>query len=561
MRRRWAGSVIVAALFAAVLAAAPATAAPDDYEPGPCLDENAGGPTPFGDLRAGAFYLEAVEWAFANGLITSAAAFNPDRAVSRAEFAAMLHRSLCLPAPTVEAPFVDLRPGAFYLEAVDWLWSEGYTTGISPTRFGPDRSMTRAEFATFLFRLVGEPAGAPQAGFVDVARGTWYSAAVDWLLLRGLTTGIDRCLFGTDRSITRAEVITFLHRLNTGADSVAHFITLLCGLSAPVAMGQNPATGTWFIAEKGGTLVRWSGGAPADVLTVPVSGGNEQGLLGVAVSPGGSHIYLSYTDTGGTSRVVEYALSGDEVVVGSRRDILSVGQPATNHNGGHVAFGPDGYLYIGFGDGGGGNDTYGNGQNLSTLLGAILRVDPSAPAGGKAYGIPVGNPFAFSPGAAEIWLYGVRNPWRFSFDQDNGNLWVADVGQNSREEFTRMAGGEPGKGANLGWPRWEGWIDWGRPGPDPGAHLGPVHEYGPRGQQSVTGGFVYRGAEIPSLDGVYLWADFFDPTVFGWTDAGGVSNTAIADADGRVPTFGQDADGEVYVLTIDGRLRKLVPSD
>lgn len=558
-------SMIVMVILAAVLAGGPAGAGePDDYEPGPCIDNGASGGTPFGDLRAGAFYLDAVEWAYLNAIVegTGATTFSPDDTVTRGQFAAMLHRSLCLPEPTADAPFTDLRAGAFYRAAVDWLWSEDLTTGVAPNRFGPDEAMTRGQFATFLHRVVGTPLGAPRAGFLDVDRAGFYANAVDWLLLRGLTTGVSECAFGPDQLITRAEVVTFLYRLNAGTDSVAHFITLLCGLDRPTAMAQNPVTGTWFIAEKGGSLLRWADDGASQVAALAVSGGSEQGLLGLAIPEDGGHIYLSYTDTAGNSRIAEHELDGDDIVFAAPRDLFGPGvirQPASNHNGGDISFGPDGFLYYGLGDGGGANDTYGNGQNTSSLLGSILRIDPASPSGGKAYGVPADNPFVDAPGYDEIWLYGVRNPWRFSFDMQTGDLWVADVGQSSREEFTRMSGTDPGRGANLGWPRWEGALEWaGRAGPDEDQHLGPVHEYDPPGNQSITGGFVYRGDAVPELDGAYLWADFYDPALMGWSDAGGITNDVVTSIDGRATSFGQDTDGEVYVLTFDGRLRKLV---
>ena len=557
---------IVIALLVAGLTAGPAEATSiDDFEPAACISNDDIGPEPFVDVEETAFYGPAVAWAYDNGVVNGTAAdrFSPNDTMTRGQFAAVLHRVVCTPDPSATASFIDLRDGAFYLEAVDWLVGENLTTGIAPDRFGPERTLTRGEFVTFLYRLAGRPIGSPAAGFVDAPGDAFYANAVDWALHRGLTTGTSATTFSPERPLNRGEAVTFLYRLHTIGDIQAQFTTLVSGLDFPVAMAQNPATGTWFIAEKGGDLVRWrSGVLPETALVQAVSGGGEEGLLGVTFTADGSLIYLSYT-LGGFSIIDEFAMTGDGVDAGTRREILRVSQPAGNHNGGDIHIGPDGYLYIGLGDGGGSNDTYGNGQNRQTLLGTILRIDPANPSGGNAYGIPADNPFLGNADARdEIWVYGVRNPWRFSFDQETDDLWIADVGQNAREEITRLQGPAFGRGANLGWPLREGSIP--TPGsvggPAPPGAVGPIHEYGLSGNQSITGGYVYRGRAIPALDGVYLWADFYASTLMGWRDAHGSESVEIGPIGSRPTSFGQDAAGEVYVLTTDGRLRKLVPS-
>ena len=214
--------------------------------------------------------------------------------------------------------------------------------------------------------------------------------------------------------------------------------------------------------------------------------------------------YVNYTDTGGTSRVAEYLVSSnpDRAEKATGRVLLSVPQPASNHNGGMLAFGPDGYLYIGMGDGGGGGDPSGNGQRPSTLLGALLRIDVT---GGSTYAVPAGNPFVAGGGAAEVWAFGLRNPWRFSFDGQR--LYIADVGQGQWEEIdvlTTAAGG-----ANLGWSIMEGNHCY---QPSSGCNRTgltlPVFEYGHGEGCSVTGGYVYRGTAIPELNGHYFYGDF-----------------------------------------------------
>lgn len=558
-------ALAVVFLGVGVLAISPVAAAPiDDFEPAACIDNGNIGADPFVDVGAAAFYADAAAWAYANDVVngTDATHFSPNDTMTRGQFAAVMHRVVCTPSPTGAADFVDLREGAFYLEAVDWLASENLTTGIAPGRFGPEQNLNRGEFVTFLYRLVGEPAGSPQAGFSDVGDDAFYAAAVDWALYRGLTTGTSATTFSPNRALTRGEAVTFLYRLHTIGDVQASFTTILSGLNSPVALAQNPATGTWFIAEKGGRLVAWNGGSTSTALDLSgsVSGGSEQGLLGVAFTADGTKIYLSYTDNAGDSVLVEHPMTDDSL--GAAREIISLDQPQGNHNGGDVKVGPDGYVYWGLGDGGGSNDTYGNGQNTNSLLGTIIRIDPSTPANGNQYSNPAGNPFVDAPGWDQIWVYGVRNPWRFSFDMANDDLWIADVGQGAREEITRIVGNDVALGANnLGWPLREGSIqtpNTSKGGPAPADHIAPVHDYARNPNRSITGGFVYRGDAIPALYGTYLWADYYGSLLMGWRDPYGVESAGIVGIGGQPTSFGQDLDGEIYVVTIDGRLRKLV---
>jgi len=423
----------------------------DGYTPGECLT-NAVGSHDFVDVAPSRFYSNAVGWAALNEITTGTDAthFSPDDLVSRAQFATFPWRMVCEPAAGDMAPFGDIVRPSFYAAAVDWLFSEELTTGRTPTSYAPDGSLTRAEFATFLFRLAGEPAGAPTSGFGDVVSGSFYEDAVDWLKWRELTTGTSPTTYDPDRAISRAEAVTFLYRLNLKAEGIIDpadlnlgFQTVLSGLSVPVAAATHPVDGSVYIAEQGGTLVRvpavggvpdWGAGA-TDIWTIPggydLTGCNECGLLGVAVSPDGGHIYLSFTADSSApgvnqrSIVLEYALVGG-VPSGAPDELFDVDQPRSNHNGGHVTFGADGYLYASFGDGGGSGDPDENGQDINTLLGKILRVDPSGPSG---YVSPADNPYVGVPGFDQIFLIGVRNPWKFSFDSVNGDLWVGDFAQ------------------------------------------------------------------------------------------------------------------------------------
>ncbi|MCZ7534910.1 MAG: PQQ-dependent sugar dehydrogenase [Acidimicrobiia bacterium] len=243
----------------------------------------------------------------------------------------------------------------------------------------------------------------------------------------------------------------------------------------------------------------------------------------------------------------------------TRRELLRVEQPFANHNGGNIAFGPDGMLYIGLGDGGSAGDPEGNGQDLGTLLGKILRIDPR-PSGNAPYSVPNDNPFASDADArAEIWMYGLRNPWRFSWDRVTRDLWIGDVGQNEWEEIDFAPAGE--QGLNFGWNAREGAHDF--EGSVPDGVVDPIYEYSHAdGGVSVTGGFVYRGTAIPELAGAYVFADFAqgDLIVVKQDDGVLTDERDLGVNAGAVSTFGEDSSGELYVADISGRALRLDPS-
>ena len=285
--------------------------------------------------------------------------------------------------------------------------------------------------------------------------------------------------------------------------------------------------------------------------------GNEEGLLGLAFDPAfaeNGYFYVNYTASGPRRTVVSRfsvdARNPDRADADSEVVFLEVAQPYQNHNGGHVAFGPDGMLYVGLGDGGWRGDPRGNGQDLSTLLGSILRIDVSALDETGGYAAPPDNPFADDATARpEIWAYGLRNPWRFSFDRETGDLWAADVGQNRYEEIDLV---RPGR--NYGWNVMEGAHCYRQEGCDTRGLEFPVAEYGRDGGCSVTGGYVYRERRLPTLHGAYLYADFCSGKIWALRHDG-VSVTEqmlIADTGLSISSFGEDASGEVYVLTFDG---------
>lgn len=335
---------------------------------------------------------------------------------------------------------------------------------------------------------------------------------------------------------------------------------------APTDLVANPRTGTALVAERAGRVRPLRDGAlgePVLDISDRVITAVEQGLLGIEVSPDGSTLYVSYSlAPDGDTRVDAYALDGDAVDAGSRRELLAVEQPFPNHNGGDLAFGPDGYLYVGLGDGGSRGDPEGNGQDPHALLGSVLRIDPARAEGGRAYGIPPDNPFADGrDGAPEVWLHGVRNPWRFSFDPATGDLWIADVGQDAVEEIDLLPASEgAGRGANLGWDEMEGAQPYEGGSNPPGAVLPLLELHHDDGSCAVTGGVVYRGDGIPALEGAYLFTDYCDGRLRAVRAADGrvVEERTFDAAADELVAFGTDAAGEVYVLSLDGTIYRVI---
>jgi glucose/arabinose dehydrogenase len=336
----------------------------------------------------------------------------------------------------------------------------------------------------------------------------------------------------------------------------------VASLDEPLGMAARAGDDTLYVAEKTGRVIAIRDGAvlPDPVLDLrgEISLGGEQGLLGLAFSPDGRFLYVNYTDVNGSTNVDEFAFRDGRADMGTRRRVLFVEQPFPNHNGGNLVFGPDGYLYIGLGDGGSGGDPYGNAQNLNALLGKMLRIDPR-PSGGRPYGIPGGNPFVGRSGARpEIWAYGLRNPWRYSFDRETGDLWIGDVGQNSVEEIDVQRAASDG-GQNYGWNRLEGTHRYS--GNAPANAVPPVYEFlHDDGVCAVTGGYVYRGEAIPALQGAYLFADSCAGFVHAFRLEGGKAKD-VTDLDLPVQSpvsFGEDDAGELYVLSLGGTVYRIV---
>jgi glucose/arabinose dehydrogenase len=341
----------------------------------------------------------------------------------------------------------------------------------------------------------------------------------------------------------------------------------------PVALVSRSGTSDLYVASKTGSVHRISrtvtrnrpdrfnlDDTPVIEISDEISTGTEQGLLDLVFSSDGRQLYLSYTDRDGANVIDGYTMGSRTAMIDSRRQVLRIEQPFSNHNGGGLTFGPDGFLYVGIGDGGRAGDPLGSGQDTNSLLGAILRIDPDGAAGGLGYSVPNGNPYVDGGGAPELWLSGVRNPWQFSFDPDTDELWVADVGQNRFEEVTRLADG--GQGANLGWNQMEGNEPFDG-GSEPADHTGPWFVYSHQdGRCSITGGAVYRGETLPLYDGVYIFGDYCTGEVFGAVDSPGgviVRKLNIELSDTTLGAFGVDSNGEMFVLSLDGPISRIEP--
>ncbi len=347
-------------------------------------------------------------------------------------------------------------------------------------------------------------------------------------------------------------------------DAVEIAAEVLVVLDAPVDAATAP-NGEWWVAERGGRVLVVDPGTGAvgetllDLSDETVVR-REEGLLGIAVDD--TALYANFTDLSGDTQVHAWLLD-DSGRPGERHGLLRIAQPRPSHNGGGMAIGPDGYLYIGMGDGRAPGDPLGNGQNPHSLLGAILRIEPT-PGAAEPYGIPADNPYAGGGGAPEIFAIGARNPWRFSFDPATQNLWVADVGQDAAEEITLLAGAEGwGLGANLGWNLREGTLRFA--GERPPGNVDPVFEYYHGGSPdgcSVSGGHVYRGAAVPELVGSYVFGDYCTARIWALSIADGTP--AFRDLGVDVPGeqlvgFALDPAGELLALSLHGEVSRIVP--
>ena len=349
--------------------------------------------------------------------------------------------------------------------------------------------------------------------------------------------------------------------------------TVTAVLSSPVFLtAPTGDVGRLFIVEQGGLIriLNSLDGTPRATPFLDVSGlivtGGEQGLLGMAFDPnyaGNGRFYIYYTNTAGDIVIARYGVSSNPDIAnaGAQAILKTIAHPTNqNHNGGMLAFGPDGCLYAGIGDGGGSGDPNGNAQNTNSLLGKILRLDPET---GSACGTD--NPFANGTGGApEVWSFGLRNPWRFSFDRSTGVLYIGDVGQDQREEVDAVVGPNAGQGVNFGWNIMEGFACFNPPsGCNSSGLTPPILDYShDAGACSVTGGYVYRGTLNPAVNGSYFYADYCAGFVRSFQLQGGRPSSQntwpLLSPGGQITSFGEDARGELYILTQTGGLSRIV---
>ena len=338
---------------------------------------------------------------------------------------------------------------------------------------------------------------------------------------------------------------------------------------APLYVAQPPGESRdLYVVEKGGRIIRVEDGSAAREpfldLSDEVSTGSEQGLLSVAFAPDyerSGRFYVDFTDRAGDTRIQEFRRDPDDpgrADPSSRRELLRIEQPFENHNGGLLLFGSDDLLYVGTGDGGGAGDPMRNAQDLSSLLGKILRVDP-APGGRRPYGIPRSNPFVDEPGArGEVYAYGLRNPWRFSFDRVGDALSIGDVGQDSVEEVDLVSKSE-GRGANFGWSAFEGDERFNDDQEAPGA-IPPVLTYPLDDACAVTGGYVVRDESLTSLYGRYVYGDFCVGEMRSFVARPGrraEDDRPLGVTVPQLSSFGEDNRGRVYAVSLDGAVYRL----
>jgi glucose/arabinose dehydrogenase len=324
-------------------------------------------------------------------------------------------------------------------------------------------------------------------------------------------------------------------------------------------------SGRVYVVEQEGRVIVLDaeGGGRETYLDIAerIDSGGERGLLGLAFHPdfaSNGRLFVDYTDLSGDTVVSEFGGDAERADPSSERVVLTIDQPFANHNGGDIAFGPDGYLYIAMGDGGSGGDPLGNGQSLGTLLGKMLRIDVD---GSEPHDVPAENPFVGDGQALpEIWAYGLRNPWRFSFDRATGDMFIGDVGQGSWEEIDFEPAGEGGR--NYGWNVMEGPECFREANCDQEGLILPVTAYGRDEGSTVTGGYVYRGAAQPALAGLYLFADFGSGRIWGFAaadaSAGSVEATELLETDLSIASFGEDEAGELYVVDLGGAVHRVM---
>jgi len=483
-------------------------------------------------------------------------------------------------APTAPATLTAVAIGT---SRVDLSWSASTddrgVVGYRVFRDGSASSLSEATGTTY-----SDTSVAAATSYTYVVRAVDAAGNISASSPAAATTTAQPGVAGLDARPSNAACLAWQRPTAGSTITLTRFTSL--SFTSPVALLQSPNDNArWFVVEQAGIVRSFTGSSASssdvfiDITDRVVSGG-ELGLLGMAFHPNypiDNRVFLSYTNnqSGRVSRVSSFRTTnaGATLDRNTEQILMTVNQPEANHNGGHVAFGPDGYLYIGFGDGGGGGDEHGNpgnGQRLTTLLGKMLRIDVN---GASPYTVPSSNPFfsAANPSdrcppagratgnCPEIYAWGFRNPWRWSFDRANGDLWLGDVGQGVWEEVDFVE-----RGGNYGWRCREGAHDYntaGTLGCSTSSLIEPVTEYDHTLGVSITGGYVYRGPQTTSLSGRYLFADFGSGRIWAWipeTASQLRQPTQVLDSTISVSSFGEGNDGELYVVNYGGTLHRIV---
>lgn len=508
--------------------------------------------------------------------------FCPAQSVTRGQMAAFLTRALGLPSGPDR--FIDDALSVFQ-DDINALAASDITRGCNPPandRFCPERPVTRGEMAAFLTRAYGYIAS--ESDVFDDDDDSVFEGDIDALAAADVTRGCnppDNDRYCPDEPVTRAQMASFLVRAEGLATEPVSprpevgLALLSDDFQQPVYAVAPPGDERIFVVEKGGRIEVFADGSiePEPFLDISdrVVNRGEMGLLSMVFHPDFPQddrvfVYYSTTDSDGDleSQISSFHVSPDpDVLIPVETPLLTIPQPAANHNGGHLLFGPDGYLIVALGDGGGGNDTYGNAQNANTLLGSLLRIDIDA---AFPYAIPSDNPFLNGPGRDEIWAVGLRNPWRIWLD--GGLLYVADVGQGAREEVTVVDDDRPL--VNYGWPRFEGSLC--NPNDDDpscvssGMEFPDVEYSHSSGVCSVTGGVVYRGDALHWLQGHYFYGDLCGGFIrsFRTHDGSRIDDrqdwtSRLGSVGGGLWSFGVDGAGEMLVVSGRGSVFRLEP--
>jgi hypothetical protein len=487
----------------------------------------------------------------------------PDDSVTRGQMAAFIRRALSLPDSSTD--HFDDDNGSTFEADINAIAGQGIARGCNPPandRFCPKDPVTRGEMSAFLRRALSLPDSGTD--HFDDDNGSTFEADINAIAEEEITLGCNppaNTRYCPDDPVKRDQMASFLARARNLAPEVPparpdlDWEVVVGDLNAPVQALAPPGEDRLLIAEQRGLVRSFENGSLASFLDIRdlVEFGGEKGLLSIAVHPDyptDRRLFAWYYGRDDRTHLAEFDIASNGNFAFSPRQVLSVAQPAGNHNGGYISFGDDGYLYLSLGDGGGGNDVFRNARDLSVLLGKIIRIDVD---GADPYQIPSDNPYVGQSGRDEIWASGLRNPWRFSFDA--GYIFVGDVGQNTREEVDVVR--VLHVGYDFGWSRFEGSLC--NPNDhdtscSPSGLVFPVAEYGRSDGQTVTGGIVYRGPTVRSLSAYYLYADVYSGLLRGFRVLDGLPVEQIDLTNelgmGGIVDFAEDGDGELLAVSL-----------